>query len=208
VRVYGETTRPGKGRMPGFSNFTQDQLLGIVGYLMTGEVGLASGAEFPEMKYRLIGYRRFLDFDGYPAITPPWAPLARIDLNSGEFVWKINLGEYPELAAKGITNTGNESDGGPIVTAGELIFIGATDFDKKFGAFDKSTGDLVWETTLPFAGNATPATYSVRGRQYVVIAAGGGKSLNAPSGCVYVAFSLLDGRVSSRASRQRRTVHQ
>jgi len=105
-------------------------------------------------------------------------------------LWKINLGEFPELAAMGIKNTGTENYGGPIVTAGGLLFIGATNFDNKFRAFDKSTGELLWETTLPFAGNATPATYEIKGRQFVVIAAGGGKNPKAPSGGVYVAFAL------------------
>jgi quinoprotein glucose dehydrogenase len=105
-------------------------------------------------------------------------------------VWKINLGEYPALAATGTTNTGTENYGGAIVTAGGLLFIGATSYDKKFHAFDKSTGELLWQATLPFAGNATPATYAVNGRQYVVIAAGGGKDPKSGSGGVYVAFAL------------------
>jgi quinoprotein glucose dehydrogenase len=104
-------------------------------------------------------------------------------------VWRIPLGEFPELAAQGIRNTGTENYGGPIVTAGGLIFIGATNHDKKFRAFDKATGKLLWETTLPAAGNATPSTYEVGRRQFVVIAAGGGKS-GAPSGGSYVAFAL------------------
>ena len=142
------------------------------------------------MQYRLTGYRRFLDPDGYPAIVPPWGTLNAIDLNTGEYKWKINFGEYPELAAKGLKNTGSENYGGPIVTAGGLLFIGATNYDKKFRAFDKSTGELLWETTLPFSGNATPITYSVNGQQYIVIAAGGGKDPRSPSGGEYVAFAL------------------
>ncbi len=105
------------------------------------------------------------------------------------------LGEYPELAAKGLTNTGTENYGGPIVTAGGLVFIAATNFDRKFRAFDKATGALLWETTLPFSGNGTPATYEVDGRQYVAIAAGGGKGgarhdAGSSSGGAYVAFTL------------------
>jgi len=88
-------------------------------------------------------------------------------------------------------NTGTENYGGPIVTAGGLLFIGATNYDKKFRAYDVSNGALLWETALPFAGNATPATYSVNGRQFVVIAAGGGKDLKSRSGGVYVAFACL-----------------
>ncbi len=91
-------------------------------------------------------------------------------------MWKIPLGEYPELAAKGLTGTGSENYGGPVVTAGGLLFIGATNYDKVFRALDKTTGKVLWQTTLPAAGNATPSTYEVNGRQYIVIAAGGGKS--------------------------------
>jgi quinoprotein glucose dehydrogenase len=141
-------------------------------------------------EYRFTGYRRFLDPDGYPAVAPPWGTLSAIDLNTGEYAWQIPLGEYPELVEKGITNTGTENYGGPIVTAGGLVFIAATNFDKKFRAFDKSNGQLLWETTLPFAGNATPATFEVDGRQFVVIAAGGGQARREASGGVYVAFAL------------------
>jgi quinoprotein glucose dehydrogenase len=186
------TIRGGKGRMPGFPNLHEDQLTGLVNFLLTGENKELSSSEPqpPGMKYRLTGYRRFLDPDGYPAITPPWGTLNAIDLNTGQYKWKISLGEYPELAAKGMKNTGSENYGGPIVTAGGLLFIGATNYDKKFRAFDKATGELLWETTLPFAGNATPVTYAVNGRQYVVIAAGGGKDPKSGSGGVYVAFAL------------------
>ena len=107
----------------------------------------------------------------------------------GESVWKIPLGEYPELASKGMTNTGTENYGGPMVTAGGLLFIGASNFDKKFRAFDKATGKLLWEATLPAAGNATPAIYEIGGKEYVVIVCGGGKN-GAPSGSSIVAFSL------------------
>jgi quinoprotein glucose dehydrogenase len=184
--------RGGKGRMPGFPNLYEDQLNGLVDFLLTGENKelSSSGPPLPAMKYRLTGYRRFLDPDGYPAIAPPWGTLNAIDLNTGEYKWKINFGEYPELAAKGMKNTGSENYGGPIVTAGGLLFIGATNYDKKFHAFDKSTGELLWETTLPFAGNATPITYAVNGRQFIVIAAGGGKDPKSGSGGVYVAFAL------------------
>jgi quinoprotein glucose dehydrogenase len=182
----------GKGRMPGFPALTEDQLAALVRYLTTGEnVQLASTeATSPAMKYLLTGYKRFLDPQGYPAVAPPWGTLNAINLNTGEYVWKIPFGQYPELAAQGLKNTGTENYGGPIVTAGGLLLIGATIFDKKFRAFDKSTGELLWEAGLPFSGNATPATYQVNGRQFVVIAAGGGKDPRSPSGGVYVAFAL------------------
>jgi len=186
------TIKNGKGRMPAFANFDEGQLYALVDFLVSGKSKeLPSSEPAPsDMRYRFTGYHKFLDPEGYPAIAPPWGTLNAINLNTGEYVWKINLGEYPELAAKGLKNTGTENYGGPAVTAGGLVFIGASDFDKKFRAFDKATGELLWETTLPFSGNATPATYAVNGRQYVVIAAGGGKDLKSPSGGVYVAFAL------------------
>lgn len=182
----------GKGRMPGFPNLTEDQAFAVVDYLTRGESKeLTSSAPIPlAMKYRFTGYHKFLDPDGYPAVAPPWGTLNAIDLNTGEYVWKIPLGEYPELATKGQTNTGTENYGGPIVTAGGLLFIGATNFDRKFRAYDKSNGKLLWQAWLPFSGNATPATYEVNGRQFVVIAAGGGKDPKSPSGGIYVAFAL------------------
>ena len=181
----------GKGRMPGFPNLSQDQVSALIDYLTTGESKeLKPSASLLAMKYRFTGYHKFLDPEGYPAVAPPWGTLNAIDLNTGEYVWKIPFGEYPELAAKSQINTGTENYGGPMVTAGGLLFIGATNFDKKFRAYDKSTGQLLWETTLPFSGNATPATYEVNGRQFVVIAAGGGKDPKSRSGGVYVAFAL------------------
>lgn len=186
------TVKSGKGRMPGFPNLNDDQLSALVSFLMIGESKELASSTPPltAMKFRFTGYHKFLDPDGYPAVAPPWGTLNAINLNTGEYVWKIPLGEYPELASKGLKNTGTENYGGPIVTAGGLLFISATDFDKKFRAFDKSTGELLWETTLPFSGNATPATYEANGHQFVVIAAGGGKDPRSPSGGVYVAFAL------------------
>jgi quinoprotein glucose dehydrogenase len=191
----------GGGRMPAFSSLPPDTIRAIVRYVTLGEdkevVADASRSPQIDLKYRFTGYHKFLDHDGYPAIAPPWGTLSAINLNTGEYAWKIPLGEYPELASQGIKNTGSENYGGPIVTAGGIVFIAATNFDRKFRAFDKKTGKLLWETTLPFAGNATPATYEIGGRQYVVIAAGGGKAgqfeptvRHGESGGVYVAFAL------------------
>lgn len=181
----------GTGRMPSFARLGYDKVKAVLDYVTKGEEKevAAKGPSPLDMKYLSDGYKKFLDPDGYPAIQPPWGTLNAIDLNTGEYAWKIPFGEYPELVAKGMPNTGSENYGGPVVTAGGLIFIGATCYDKKFRAFDKASGKLLWETTLPAAGNATPAMYEVNGRQFVVIAAGGGKSKDA-SGGSYIAFAL------------------
>ncbi len=184
--------RKGSGRMPAFTDLSDDQVSALVQYLTNGEAReiANAAAAAPGMTYSFTGYKRFLDPEGYPAVAPPWGTLNAIDLNTGDYAWKIPFGEYPELAAKGMRNTGTENYGGPVVTAGGLVFIGATSYDRKMHAYDKRTGKLLWEATLPFAGNATPATYEIDGRQYVVIAAGGGRPRGAPAGGSYVAFAL------------------
>ena len=195
TRAEVETViREGGGRMPAYKtllNKTETQAL--IDYLMTGrDAKLPGGPPDPTRPpYRMTGYNRFLDPDGYPAVEPPWGTLNAINLNTGEYVWRRPFGEYPELAAQGLKNTGTENYGGPIVTAGGLLFIAATNFDRKFRAFDKQTGELLWETELPCAGNATPVTYEVRGRQYVVIYATGGKARAGEPKCgVYLAYAL------------------
>jgi quinoprotein glucose dehydrogenase len=134
------------------------------------------------------GWAKLTDPEGYPASAPPWGTLTAIDLNRGELAWRVPIGEHPELVAKGLPPTGTENYGGPLVTAGGLLFIAATP-DEQLRAFDADTGALLWQTALPAAGFATPATYEAGGRQYLVIAAGGGK-LGRPSGSRYVAFAL------------------
>jgi quinoprotein glucose dehydrogenase len=179
--------REGGGRMPAFPALSAAEINGVVEYLLSGSSKELTTAE-QTARYRFTGYHKFLDPDGYPAIAPPWGTLNAINLATGEYAWRIPLGEYPGLAAK---DTGSENYGGPIVTAGGLVFIAATNYDRKFRAFDKSTGKLLWETTLPFSGNATPITYQLGGRQYVVIYATGGKSGKwGGSGGIYVAFAL------------------
>lgn len=148
----------------------------------------ASGVN--DMPYQTIGFRRFLDSDDYPATAPPWGTLSAIDMNTGKYLWQIPFGVYPELAAKGMGDTGSDNFGGPVVTAGGLVFIGATVFDDEMHAYNSSTGKLLWEAKLPFAGLATPATYMVDGKQYVVIAASGGQSSKEPPGGMYIAFAL------------------
>jgi quinoprotein glucose dehydrogenase len=183
--------RNGQGRMPGFNRLGNEAIQAMALYVMTGkDTATTATASDPriDQKYSFDGYNKFLDHEGYPAIAPPWGTLNAIDLNAGRIVWQIPFGEHPELAAQGLKNTGSENYGGGIVTKNGLFFIAATNFDKKFRVFDKLTGKLLWETLLPAAGNATPAMYEVGGRQFIVIACGGGKG--SASGGSYVAFAL------------------
>lgn len=139
--------------------------------------------------YRISGYDRFVDQEGYPAVKPPWGLLNAIDVSRGQISWKTTLGEFAELTARGVPPTGTENLGGTIVTAGGLIFIGGSK-DEKFRAFDKTNGKMLWEYKLPAGGYATPSTYAVNGKQFVVIAAGGGGKLATKSGDAFVVFAL------------------
>jgi quinoprotein glucose dehydrogenase len=204
--------KKGKGAMPAFGHISEKNREAITAYILDmkeandnsplnrrgGGATDASGEviDKKEMEadselqpaYAMTGYKRFMTKDGYPAITPPWGTLNAIDMNTGKIKWKVPLGEFEELTKKGIAPTGTENYGGPVVTAGGLIFIAASK-DEKFRAFDKNTGKILFEYKLPSGGYATPATYQVNGKQYVVIACGGGK-MGTKSGDSYVAFGL------------------
>ena len=194
----------GRGRMPSFKHLPEGDRNAIVRFLLNTESEPVASADhhskaaptatekksdFPYIApYINNGWTRFFDPDGYPAVKPPWGTLNAIDLNTGEYVWRVTLGEFPELTKKGIPPTGTENYGGPVVTAGGLVFIAAT-YDERIRAFDKKTGKVVWEYQLPAGGFATPITYAVNGKQYVVIAAGGVKNGHKPGGS-YIAFAL------------------
>ena len=189
----------GQGFMPSFAGLPEAEKSTLINYLLgrgPPKIDMAAHARdvaerrarMAKSRYEFVGYERWRDSSGYPAIKPPWGTLTAIDLNTGEHKWRIPLGLHAELTALGIPITGTEQYGGPIVTAAGLVFIAATT-DSKFRALDSETGKILWEATLPAPGFATPATYAVRGKQYVVIAAGGGK-LGAKSHDAYVAFSL------------------
>ena len=198
----------GRGFMPSFANLPEREKRAVIAYLLgqraplaaaSGQDGstrahIAPARPKPTLSpYEFVGYERWRDSAGNPVIKPPWGTFSAIDLNTGEYLWRIPLGTTAEPGTTTARVTGTEQYGGPIVTAGGLVFIAATS-DAKFRAFDKLTGKLLWETELPAAGYATPSTYSVRGKQYVVIAAGGGK-LGTKSGDAYVAFALPDSPV-------------
>ena len=190
------TIHGGKGRMPSFASLGVERITQVVHYLTRAPQQTERakpGEKLPGddmMPYKTLGFRRFTDPQGYPAVAPPWGTLNAIDLNTGKYLWRIPFGTYPELEAKGIHNTGSDNYGGPVVTASGLLFIGGTVFDNKFHAYDSHTGKLLWQTDLPFAGLATPSTYAINGRQYVVIAAGGGQSSPKPSGGFFVGYAV------------------
>ena len=185
------TIRSGTGRMPAFAAALNDSAIAeLAEYVRNGSRPKQTPRDVPTfVRYRNSAFDIFLDHEGYPAIKPPWGTLNAIDLNSGESRWSIPFGEYPKLAAQGLTDSGTDNYGGAIVTQNGLLIIAATTYDNKIRAFDKSNGKLLWEAPLPAAGNTTPATYMVNGRQYIVIACGGGKN-EAPSGGTLVAFAL------------------
>ena len=191
----------GRGRMPSFQHITKEDRDAIINFLLKLEPALVDShnsavttsapenSDFPYVPpYLNNGNTQFRDQDGYPAIKPPWGTLNAIDLNTGEYAWQVPLGEYPELTKKGVLPTGTENHGGPVVTAGGLVFIAAT-YDEKIRAFDRKTGKIVWDYKLPAGGFATPITYMVAGRQYIAIAAGGTRYGLKPGGS-YVAFAL------------------
>jgi len=186
----------GRRMMPAFKQLSEAEKGALAAYLLDetrkkAELFLDSGKvkEDPyfQLPFKATGYNKFLTKEGYPAVAPPWGTLTAVDLNKGTIVWRDTLGDYPEFRARGI-HTGTENYGGPVVTAGGVLFIAATS-DAKIRAYNKRTGQLLWEGDLPAAGFATPSVYAVDGRQYVVIACGGGK-LHKPSGDSYVAFAL------------------
>ncbi len=189
------TIRQGGSQMPAFPSITEKEKKALMTFLSKEEqpadpghgaeeenVGSAGGLYVDTTSYGL-----FQDPNGYPAIKPPWGTLNAINLNTGEIVWKVPLGTHSTPSENMPPEAGTPTRGGAIVTGGGLVFIGATE-DQKFRAFDKTTGEVLWEASLPAAGFATPATYVSDGRQYVVIAAGGGRGTETEDS--YVAFAL------------------
>ncbi|WP_268225770.1 c-type cytochrome, partial [Sinomicrobium oceani] len=193
--------RSGSGRMPAFPHVSETEVRQLLAYIW-GEKETLSVEEAEHLaqdrqqqdtvfgfrpRYLVASWKQFKDPEGYPGIKPPWGTLTAINLHTGDHLWQVPLGTYPELRERSIATTGTDNYGGPVVTAGGLVFIAATK-DSKIRAFDSSDGKILWEYELPEAGFATPVTYTAKGKQYMVIAAGGGR--RTPSGGKYIAFSL------------------
>ncbi len=196
--------KSGRGMMPSFQVLEEKKRRAVLAYLydlsneetlallpLTEKVKKLIISKDTVKRYKLKAYKQLRDQDGYPGIKPPWGNLCAVNLNTGEIEWKVPLGEYEELTKLGIPPTGTQLFGGGVVTAGGVIFIGASR-DSKFRAIDKDTGKTLWEYQLPFGGYATPATYESNGVQYVVIAAGGGGMQGTESGDYYIAFRLSE----------------
>ena len=187
--------RKGRGAMPAFDHISTENRKVLLEYLLDKapdegdkqEMESLSSNLFP--RYYMDGYKKLVTKDGLYGSNPPWGLLTAIDMNTGMKKWQVPLGEIDSLSAQGYAPTGTENYGGPVVTAGGVLFIAATK-DEKIRAFDKETEEILWEAKLPAAGHATPAIYEMNGRQFLVIACGGGKGTK--SGDAYVAFALPD----------------
>lgn len=187
--------RKGRGAMPAFDHISEENRKVLVNYLLNQKQAEGDKKEMESKdaplapRYFMNGYKRLRTKEGLYGSNPPWGLLTAIDMNTGKKKWQITLGEIDSLSAQGFAPTGTENYGGPVATAGGLLFIAATK-DERIRAFDKETGDLLWEAKLPASGHATPAVYEKGGKQFLVIACGGGKGTK--SGDSYVAFSLPD----------------
>ncbi len=176
--------------MPSFKFLSQQQIAAIVAYVK--DTIAQQSFETPEIpqnneSYGFNGYTFYLDPEKDPAVAPPFGTLTAIDLNTGDIVWQVPLGEEPKFKKIGIPNSGMFNRGGGIATAGGLIFIGATG-DNMFRAFDQNTGKVVWEYQLPGMASSIPSTYAVGNKQYLVLSVNGEQKNNFKGG--YIAFAI------------------
>jgi quinoprotein glucose dehydrogenase len=184
--------KTGRSQMPPAPPMTPEQRSALIDFLMRRNQPAAAPGHGAASRYFADGWNFIKDQDGHPGAKPPWGLLNCIDLNTGKIMWRVPLGEYPELTRRGIPKTGTENFGGPTVTAGGLVFCAGT-IDSMIRAFDKDTGEELWSAKLPWAGCAPPSVYEVNGREFVVIAATGGGKIETPTGDAYVAFALPQG---------------
>lgn len=176
--------------MPSFGFLSQEQIAAIVSYVKDTVVQQSfETADIPQNNepFGFNGYTFYLDPEGDPAIAPPFGTLTAIDLNTGNIIWQVPLGEDPKFKKMGIPNSGMFNRGGAIATAGGLIFIGATG-DNMFRAFDQKTGKVLWEYQLPGMATSIPSTYAVGNKQYVVVSVNGEQKNNFKGG--YIAFTI------------------
>ena len=188
-----QVIKNGKGMMVGFPQISDGDMESLMAFLYEDENQKEVTQEeletgMPGLPYRHLGYKKFLDSNGFPAIDPPWGTLHAIDMNSGDYLWSKTLGTTPELEGIAKEPTGCENYGGPVITKNGLLFIAATK-DGFFRAFDRHTGEILWEYKLPAPAFATPAMYEVNGKQYIALACGGEK-LDTPKGNKIIAFAL------------------
>ena len=202
----------GSGKMPSFASILKGHEDGIIAYLFekTDKHLLQTERDMSEIRnnrlsnievkkeektvdtattyLNVTAYAQLKDPEGRPAIKPPWGTLNAINLNTGEYEWTIPVGNNAELQKKGEPITGSTGSPGPIVTRGGLVFLGGSR-DRKFQAFDKATGKLLWETTLPGVASSTPCSYKSNGKQYIAVSVAGNKE--SPAGYI-MAFALPD----------------
>ena len=186
----------GRRMMPSFQYLGEEDKEAIRSFILDYQpdqkkpyIARVSGDDsFRAVPYNISGYNKFVSKSGLPAIAPPWGTLTAINMNTGEHVWSVPFGNDERMKGKTTTPTGAENYGGSVVTKGGVLFIGASK-DGMFRAYNKRTGKLLWQVKLPNANFATPATYELNGKQYIVLACGGGK-LGTASGDSYVAFAL------------------
>jgi len=197
IAAFDTLVQSGRRMMPAFRQLNQTQRKAIASFVLDNSDKAKTFIDSSNKKdehftvpYSITGYNKFLSREGYPAIAPPWGTLNAINLNNGQYAWKKPLGNDPEFSRGSTAPTGTENYGASVVTAGGLLFIAAAK-DGKLRAFNKISGALLWEVGLPAPGYATPAVYEIDGKQYIVIACGGGK-MKTVSGDSYIAFSLPD----------------
>ena len=193
--TFNSLLQSGRRMMPAFRQLNENEREAIASFVLSIKNSKPKSYQTSNNKkddptklpYTITGYNKFLSKEGYPALSPPWGTLNALDLSTGQYVWKKTLGN--DTAFKNATEpTGTENYGASVITKGGLVFIGATK-DGKFRAFNKRNGTLLWEVSLPAPAYATPAVYELDGKQYIVIACGGGK-MKTKSGDSYVAFAL------------------
>ena len=180
--------KTGRNGMPPQPTLTEDQIHAVLDFVLCRDRPITAAAN-SKPAWTFSGWNKMLDPDGYPACTPPWGTLNCIDLNTGRIAWRVPLGEYDELTRAGVPKTGTENFGGAMATAGGLVFVSGTR-DQKIRAFDADTGAELWSAVLPLHGTAPPASYEVKGRQFVVLPVTGGGKLGGETGDAWTAFAL------------------